>query len=229
MEQKAYHPAPDVLSRLKAVTLVAVIGPTAAGKSTLITAAMEHEPKMHLVINNTSREPRKDEQNGVDYMFRSREEMLEGMKRGEFVQVAPSVFGDIYATTADGYATKGVAIMAILADAMQDFRTLPFKSIRSVFVVPPDYEGWQGRIAEHGFEPEQLHRRLVEAERSLVFGLKDESTRFVINQTLDLATEDLITLALNKPMPTRLQADQSRAREVVRDLLEQLRIALQRL
>jgi len=224
MQTFSYQPAPEVIERLRQVTLVAVVGPTAVGKSTLITAAIERNPQdIHLVVVDTTREPRPGERDGIDYNFRSRQHMTETMGERKFVQVAPSVFGDLYATAAHAYATDGVAVMAIIAAAMPDFRALPFKEIRPIFVLPPDYATWQQRIKHHGFDDVQMRRRLVEAEASSVFGVEDEKTQFIINESLDVAIDDFTTLALGKPMGTRLQADQSRGREVVADLLAELR------
>jgi len=221
MDFSDYRPRPDVLARLRRVSLVAVVGPTAVGKSTLIAAAMRREPSIHLVRNNTSRAPRPGEQDGADYAFRTREDMLAGIARGDFVQVAPSVFGDIYATAPDGYTADGVAAMAVLADAMPTFRALPFKHVASVFVLPPDFRSWQARM--HGFTPEQLTRRLAEAERSLQFALGESQTRFVINGDLERATGDFISLALGRPLNARQQADQLAARSLTQELLDQVR------
>jgi len=224
-----YTPDPKVLQGLQSVSLAAVVGPTAVGKSTLISAAMKLNPDIHLVLNNTSRAPRPGEQEGVDYAFHTREEMLEIMERREFVQVAPSLLDEIYATKLDSYATDGVAVMAVLAQAMPDFRALPFKVVRSVFIVPPDYETWQQRIAQHGFTPEQLKKRLAEAVDSLEFALHDDPTYIIVNEDLATAAEDFVTLALGRELSPRLQADQTRAREIVQQLLNRLRADLQTL
>ncbi|HKU18999.1 MAG TPA: hypothetical protein VJP80_07075 [Candidatus Saccharimonadales bacterium] len=223
MDFSAYQPAAHVLDRLRRVDFVAVVGPTAVGKTTVIKAAMARDPAIHLVLNNTTRAPRPGEQEGVDYQFRSREEMLARIKRGEYAQVAPSVLGEIYATAPEGYATSGVAVMAVLAQAMGHFRALPFKRCSAIFMLPPDWETWQRRLVAHGFTPEHLKRRLAEAARSLAFAAEDQEVKILINQNLDLAAEDFITLAHGRPLSARLQADQSRARRIVADLLDHLR------
>ncbi len=222
----AYTPDPTILQQLQAVSLAAIVGPTAVGKSTVISAAMRLNPDIHLVLNNTSRSPRPGEQDGVDYVFHTRQEMLELMERREFVQVAPSLLDELYATKLDSYATDGVAVMAILAQAMPTFRALPFKVVRSISIVPPDYETWQARIAQHGFTPEHLKKRLAEAADSLDFVLHDEATRIVINENIDDAAEDFVTLALGREMSPRLRADQPRGRQIVRLLFDRLRAEL---
>ena len=218
-----YQPAPHVLDRLKQVNFAAVIGPTAVGKSTLINAAIQREPSIHLVLNNTTRAPRLGERDGIDYLFKSREAMEARIAKGEYVQVAPSVLGELYATAPEGYSTEGVAVMAVLGEAMPVFRSLPFQSIRSLFVLPPNWETWQQRLRLHGFKPEQKAKRLAEAERSLQFALDDSETKLIINEDLDTATDDFITLALGRPLGERLQQDQARARAIIQYLLDNLR------
>jgi len=98
-----------------------------------------------------------------------------------------------------------------------------------VFIVPPDYETWQQRIAQHGFTPEQLKKRLAEAVDSLEFALHDDPTYIIVNEDLATAAEDFVTLALGRELSPRLQADQTRAREIVQQLLNRLRADLQTL
>lgn len=222
MDSADYRPAPDVLERLKQVDFVAVVGPTSVGKTTVIKAAMEREPSLRLVLNNTSRAPRAGEQEGVDYQFRSRAEMEQRIARREYVQVAPSVLGELYATPPEGYFTGGVCVMAVLADALPNFRALPFKRLRTLFIVPPDWPTWEERLTAHNFTPEHRAKRLAEAKRSLEYALSDEQPMIIINENLDQAAQDFIDIALDRPLSTRLQADQARARDVVRNLLDHL-------
>src|SRR4051812_162702 len=222
MDFTSYRPAPEVLKRLEQVTFAAVVGPTAVGKTTLIRQALRREPSLHMVLNNTSRDARPDEREGIDYRFETRASMEERIAHHEFVQVAPNLFGDLYATAAEDYPSDGVCVLPVLADAMPVFRSLPFKSVRSVYILPPDWETWQQRIVQHQFNTDKLMQRLVEGKRSLQYALDDVDTQFVINGDLPTAVEDFITLAFGRPMSERLQADQQKAKELVRNLLEQV-------
>lgn len=217
-----YTPAPHALDHLRKVDFVAVIGPTAAGKSTIIDHATQQEPTLHLVLNNTSRARRPDEREGVDFRFETRVAMEARIARGEYAQVAPSVFGDLYATAAEDYATEGVALLPVLADAVPAFRALPFRRMRSIFVIPPDWDTWQGRVAQRNFPPETLSKRMAEARRSLEFALTDQNTAFVIGRTGGRSTDDFITVALSRPMPDALREDQRHAQMLASDLLQKL-------
>lgn len=218
-----YQPNPAVLERLKEVTFVAVVGPTASGKSTLIKEAMAREPSLKMVRNHTSRAPREGEQDRSDYYFHPRQEMEWRIRQGEYVQVAPNAFGDLYATGPDDYPTDGIAVMPILADAVPIFGTLPFKHLRCVFVVPPSWEVWQRRINNHHFTLDKLERRLDEAERSLEFCVKNQDVLLLIDLDVETGVDDFITLAFGRQMRPRLEADQQRGRALAHELLLRLR------
>lgn len=220
MDGTDYKSAPEALERLKQVDFVAVVAPTATGKTTTIKDAIKRWPEIHMVPNTTSRPARPGEVDGVDYFFRTEEEMQARIARGEYVQVAPKLFGNLYATEPEGYATDGIAVLAVLAEAVPIFRSLPFKSMRTIFMVPPSWDVWQQRLKTHSFTLNQLEGRIHEAIASLQFGMQDTQTQFLVNDGLEQAAEDFATLAFGKPMSDRLKADQTHAREIVRSLLE---------
>ncbi len=181
MDGNNYRPNPAVLERLKNITFVGVVGPTASGKSTLMKGAMGREPSLHMVRNHTSRAPREGEQDRNEIFFHPRQEMEWRIARGEYVQVAPSIFGDLYATGPDDYSTEGISLLPILADAVPVFRRLPFKESRYVFVLPPNWEIWIQRINNHRFTLDMLERRLQEAEHSLAFAVSDPDIKILVD------------------------------------------------
>lgn len=218
-----YRPAMHVLDKLAQVDFVAVIGPTAVGKTTLIKTAMKQEPALHKVLNNTSRSPRPGESDGVDFRFLPKESMQEQIKNGQYVQVAPTVLGDLYATAPEDYSTTGVAMLEVLAEALPNFRSLPFKSVRAVYVLPPSWDEWYRRLTGRSFNPEQLKKRLAEAKHSLKFAHTDPQMQFIINDDLHQAAEDFISLALDRPASDRLRTAQPQARKLNSHFLAKLK------
>ncbi|SRR6266568_5722405 len=215
-----YQPNPTVLSALQNITLVAIVGPSGSGKTTLVKLATEQDPGLHVVISDVSRPKRPEEQEGVDYFFRDKQSMLEAIERQEYAQVAPSNSGDIYASHVESYTTDGTALITVWADAMPVFRALPFKRLRTVFIVPASYEAWQAHLGLHGFDETLRAKRLSEAERSLRFALEDPEVELLVNDDLAQATIDLLAIVHrppNEPMP-----DQSKARQVVQNILDHL-------
>lgn len=191
-----YTPSAAALERLPEVTAVIAVGPTAVGKSTLINAAAARCPALHPVLTTTSRAPREGEEDGVDFHFRSREEMEAQMAAGSYVQVAVHPSGDLYATAPEDYATQGLAVMAVMAGVMPVFRALPFKSLRVLFILPPSWEQWQSRLLGHIATPEQREKRLGEARQSLRYALDTPGIGFIVNDDLAQATLDFTQAAL---------------------------------
>ncbi len=214
-----YQPNEAVLSHLPQVTFVAVIGPTAVGKTTLMNAAIARCPALHPVVSATSREPRPGEEDGVDMHFCTVEDMQQRIGAGEYVQVVPaSKNGALYATAPEDYATEGVAVMPVMADVMPVFKALPFKIVRSVYILPPSWEAWQQRITSHEFTPEELERRMLEAGRSLRYALEDPDMLFVVNDDLAQATLDFTQAALGAASA----ANPYTSRDLVAQLLKEL-------
>lgn len=189
-----YRPTQAVLDGLKEVSFIGVVGPTAVGKSTVVKRAKELDDSLHIVLTTTSRRPRPGERDGVDYHFRSREEVLARIERKEFVQVPPSLLGDLYASAPEDYSVHGTSVLAVIAEAVPTMRQLPFHDNRTVFILPPDYATWQQRIVRHNFTPEQLQKRLAEAGTSLQFACDDSEVVFVLNDDIDVAAESFVAL-----------------------------------
>ena len=67
--------------------LIIVSAPSGSGKSTIIQSLMEHDDlRLAFSVSCTSRAPRGNEQDGVDYFFISPEEFRERIERDEFLE-----------------------------------------------------------------------------------------------------------------------------------------------
>ena len=67
--------------------LIIVSAPSGSGKSTIIQSLMEHEElRLAFSVSCTSRAPRGEERDGVDYFFITPEEFRERIERGEFLE-----------------------------------------------------------------------------------------------------------------------------------------------
>jgi guanylate kinase len=189
-----YVPRKGTLDRLEKVRLLAVVGPTAVGKTTLMNYVTALDKNIHLVLSDVSRDPRPGETDGIDYFFHSKNQMLDSLKQGLFAQVRPTFNGEIYASRADSYATSGQSVMAIVADAMPVFRSLPFRKIRTICIIPPSYEVWQTRINLHGFAEAELTKRMQEAYRSFKFAYTDTQSELLLNDDLTKSCDNFLAV-----------------------------------
>jgi len=205
-----YRPDEHVLEELGSVHLVMIVGPTGVGKSTLIKAC-----GLPQVIGDASRPPREGEVNGVDYWFRSEEEMLTEADAGRYLQLAVGSEGDLKATHAASFPRSGPAIFAVIASAVDEFRHLPFAETTTVVIVPPSYDIWMERIDMHHTDPQKLAIRFEEARRSYEFALNDEASIFIVDDELNATIPRLLDVAVGKVS----HQEHVRARAIARELL----------
>jgi guanylate kinase len=77
--------------------LYVVSAPSGAGKTSLVKALMELEPRIRFSVSYTTRKPRPNEIPGRDYHFVSMERFAEMVAHGEFLEHA-QVFDNRYGT-----------------------------------------------------------------------------------------------------------------------------------
>jgi len=214
--QVTYRPNPDVVRQLSHINLLAVVGPTGAGKSTVTK-----QTGLPLVIGDTTRAPREGEVHGRDYTFRTDlNPLLEEIGRGEFVQFVIERETELYGTKVTSFPGSGVCVMSIISSSINRFKELGFASITPVYIVPPSNSEWMRRIAAH--HEKDLESRLMEAKESLTTALQDPQYIFIINDDLDKAVRALREVANGKLD----HAESSRARTSAANLLEHLQKAI---
>ncbi len=137
-----YKPNKDVTERLRSLDLIAVVGPTGVGKSKIID-----DSGLHLVLSDMTRNPRAGEKDGVDVWFRSDyDKLLEEIKNGEFAQLLVGHTGEFYGTKYSSYPEDGLCVMPIITSALPVFYNLGFKSVKTVYILPPSFDEWMGIV-----------------------------------------------------------------------------------
>lgn len=210
--QDNYRANDAVLQQLSHINLITVVGPTGAGKSTVV-----RQSGLPFVIGDTTRAPREGEVQGFDYNFRSDiNNVVAEVERGEYVQFVVQRGTEIYGTRASSYPGSGACAISILARTLPKFRELGFGTVIPVYIVPPNHTEWMRRISSH--RDKDLESRLIEAKESLKIALADPSYIFILNDNLEAAIESLRAVvrgAVN-------QTDSARARSSAITLYEHL-------
>jgi guanylate kinase len=207
-----YKANDQVLAQLSHLTLIAVVGPTGAGKSTVVRSS-----GLPFVIGDTTRAPREGEIQGRDYNFRTDfSNLLAEVERGDFVQVVVQRETEIYGTRASSYPASGVVVMSVLASVLQNFRDIGFSTVLPVYIVPPSHTEWMRRISAH--RDKDLEARLMEAKVSLHAALTDPSYVFILNDNLNSAIAALQAAARGVVN----QTESARARTAASELYEHL-------
>lgn len=220
---KSYEPSKHTVDTLKNMPLVLLVGPTAAGRNTLISLLVK-TGRYHYMVSDTTRPKRVNngimEQNGVEYWFKTEQEFLDGLKSGEYIEAAlihdQQVSGANIAELEFAAKQHKIAINEVeVAGAEYYYRHKP--DLVCVFLLPPDFDTWMGRIRGRGHvNTEELRRRLNSAKYEITHALENDFYHFVINHEIHEAATMVDELAKgNKGSGT----DQTEARKHAEKLL----------
>jgi len=169
-----------------------VSGPSGSGKSTLIREVRQKVPGLGYSVSHTSRPPRGQEKNGVEYHFVSKENFLEMIDNGEFVEWA-EVYQDLYGTSVSSLRSQITIGLDVIMDIdVQGARNIKdhFKDAISIYVLPPSLEILEKRLRERGTDDEKAIRtRLKKAGKEIKNCVSYDYLLF--NDQLDQAVEEL--------------------------------------
>jgi len=148
--------------------LLVLSGPSGSGKTTLARRLVENHPEARFSISITTREPRGEEKNGVDYQFVDTLAFQQKIDRGELVEWA-EVHGHFYGSPKVGVeeALKSGGIVVFDID-VQGGRSIQrrYPEAVLVFVLPPNTAELERRLRDRGTETEDSVRRRMLAARA---------------------------------------------------------------
>lgn len=172
--------------------LFVIAAPSGAGKTTLVKALVARNPGLRFSISYTTRQKRRTEVNGVDYLFVDVDEFERLKREGELLEFA-EVFDNFYATSrsqvqqhlADG---ENVILEIDWQGARQVRESMP--DCITIFILPPSLEELERRLRDRRTDsPEVIERRLRDALNDMAHW--DEFDYVIINDRLEQAVADL--------------------------------------
>lgn len=210
---------------LRDAKLVLFSAATASGRNTIIRQLIKTN-EYYFVVSDTTRQPRHNdgvlEQDGVEYRFRSEEQMLADLKAGKFVE----------AEIIHGQQVSGMSIREIakankqhkiaITDADRGgveivMRTKP--DTICIFLLPPDYDRWQRRLKARGdMHMAEYDRRMETARKELRNALEKPYYHFVVNDDLAQTVYVVDKIASGKESAQHA----AEARDIAAQILERL-------
>jgi len=172
--------------------LFIISAPSGAGKTTLVKAALEQFTDMLYSISYTTRKPRADEQNGVDYHFVSKQDFKKGIKKGHWAEWA-EVYGNYYGTSAEFLEKSLSSGYDILLDidvqgTLQILKHYP-DSV-TIFILPPSMNTLRKRLEMRASDSKAvIEKRLVNARQEMA--QKKMYRHIIVNDKLPEAIEEL--------------------------------------
>jgi guanylate kinase len=182
-------------SRLTEGLLLIVSAPSGAGKTSLVAALLEHDPRLTISVSHTTRPRRPKEQDGVNYHFVGRDTFEAMVSRGEFLEHA-DVFGNLYGTSSAVVAAERRAghdvILEIDYQGARQIRARHPDAI-SVFILPPSKATLAQRLETRGQDSKSvIDKRLANARAEIASHA--EYDYLVVNDVFTDALEDLAAI-----------------------------------
>jgi len=198
--------------------LLIVSAPSGAGKTSLVAALLERDPRLTMSISHTTRGRRLREQDGVNYHFVSREDFLEMIARGEFLEHA-EVFGHLYGTSSRSVATERDrgrdVILEIDYQGARQIRERHPDAI-SIFILPPSKSTLAQRLEKRGEDAESVIQERLAKARSEIASYA-EYDYLLVNDEFRDALDDLAAIVRAERL--RLARQQARLETLLDELL----------
>jgi guanylate kinase len=203
------------MSNKKCCLLFIVSAPSGTGKTTVVERLVRVTDRLKLSRSYTSRAPRGDEVDGVDYNFVSRATFEEMIGRGEFLEHA-DVFGNLYGTHA-GNTTRCLesgddVVLVIDVQGARKVRSAGLPHV-AIFVLPPHYGALEHRLRGRSKDSDDAIRRRLEVAREEVSAF-EEYDYVVINDELDSCVDRIKSIVLAER--SKLQCMRPQALDILR-------------
>ncbi len=166
--------------------------PSGSGKSTVINWLMQSHPELKLAfsVSCTSRKPRGQERDGVEYFFVTPEEFRRRIARGEFLEYE-EVYADRFYGTLRSQVEKQLAagdnvVLDVDVKGGCNIKEIYGAGALSLFIQPPSVEELRNRLNGRGTDaPDVIEDRIRRAEFELSFAPKFDCV--VVNDNLEEA------------------------------------------
>tara|TARA_B100000282_G_scaffold294076_1_gene270591 strand:- start:434 stop:1063 length:630 start_codon:yes stop_codon:yes gene_type:complete len=147
--------------------MVILSSPSGAGKTTLVKLLSE-EDKYKISISHTTRKPRLNEKNGIDYFFVEKKKFKEMINNAEFLEYA-EVFNNYYGTTKKNvFLNLDKGINMVFDIDWQGTEKIVSKQLNykliSFFILPPSRDELLNRLSNR-----DMKDKLIVEERMKQF------------------------------------------------------------
>jgi guanylate kinase len=226
-----YQMSKRAIKALEGLKFILASGPSSSGRNTVIKYLVENYG-YYFVISDTTRPPQirdgKLEQNGVNYFFRSEEEMLSDLKAGEFLEAAI-----IHEQQVSGVSVRELGRAKLLNKvAITDIEIVGTDNImkatnkaKAIFLVPPSFDEWMQRIHSRGLmSPQEIKNRLTSAVKEFETALAKDYYQFVVAENVEHTAAIIDAIAHNQRNP-----DHHKGQQLIEKLRQELNSKLESL
>lgn len=180
--------------------LIIFSAPSGSGKTTLVHRIMKSDLPLAFSVSATSRKPRGQEENGVDYYFLSADEFRTKISNDEFLEweeVYTDQFYGSLKSDVERLRNEGKHVVFDI-DVVGGSKTKKMfdDDALAIFIQAPSIEELKKRLSGRGTEDEaSLKKRLDKAEFEMTFATEFDTT--IINDELEVAEIEILEAIKN--------------------------------
>ena len=183
--------------------MVILSSPSGAGKTTISKKIQQKYQNFKISVSHTTRKPRPNEVEGIDYFFLSNDQFKDKIKNNEFYEHA-KIFGNYYGTSKksviDLLKNKNDVLFDIDWQGTQQLSKHSELKLTKIFILPPSKEELKKRLIQRNQDkPEIVLERLDSYENDLKH--KNDYDYVVINDNLEVCfkkVEEIILFEKSK-------------------------------
>ena len=183
--------------------LIIISSPSGTGKTSVCKKIVNFDKKIKLSVSHTTRAPRDNELNGVDYFFVSNEKFKSKILDKSFLEYA-NVFGNYYGTSKKNVEEILSKNFDVLFDidwqGAAQVSNSNLAKIVTIFLAPPSkeivLERLKKRSKDTGDDNEAIQKRMLEYENEMMHA--SEYDYVVVNDDIEECTKKVINIIKNE-------------------------------
>lgn len=172
--------------------LVVITGPSGVGKDTLLSRLKALKRPYHFAVTATTRPPRPDEIDGVDYYFLSDQQFDDMLARDEFLEhaiVYDQRKGVPKPPIREALAAGRDVVMRTDVQGARYIKSI-CPAVQTIFVLPPSWDEMEWRLRSRGTDTaKQLKLRLRTARDEIAAAEQFDHT--VVNDDLNACADEI--------------------------------------
>ncbi|WP_370931117.1 guanylate kinase [Bartonella sp. DGB1] len=179
--------------------ILSLSAPSGGGKSTLASRLMDDKSlNFNSSISITTRLPRGNEKNAIDYYFVSKEEFLQLVKNNsllEWAEIHGHYYGTPYLEVEKNLVKGNNILFDINWEGVKQIKTICPEDIVSVFILPPSASQLKQRLHKRGEDNLSLIKKRIETAKIEIeqYQLFDY---LLINDDIEQTTQQLISIII---------------------------------
>ena len=177
--------------------MLIVSAPSGSGKSTIVNWLMKEHPELRLYfsISCTSRAPRGEEKDGVEYFFLTPEAFKEKIANNEFLEYEEVYENRFYGTLKAQVERQREAGQNVVFDVDVkggvNIKNHYGDDALSLFIQPPSVAELRKRLEHRGTDtPEAIEQRLAKAGYEMTFA--PQFDHVIVNDDLEKAKQETL-------------------------------------